>query len=215
MIVSQSAQPKPEESLLVPIEKYMAVGIRLGTKMSNKYLERRKFIFGVRPDGLRIFNLRKIDERIRVAARFIAMYDPNKVVVVSAKPHGWRPIEMFCKHVGCRSITGRFIPGTLTNPAAPYYIEADLLVSVDPKADAQAITEASKVGIPVIGLVDTDTPHEYVDLIIPCNNKGRKSIAFIFWLLTKLVLKERGLAEESEKVPGPEEFEMKAEEVEA
>jgi len=76
--------PVPEGEFLVPIERYMAAGVRLGTRMSNKYLEKRGFIFSVRHDGLRIFDLRKIDERIRIAAKMIARYDPPKVVVVSA-----------------------------------------------------------------------------------------------------------------------------------
>ena len=206
--------PVPGGEFLVPVEKYMAAGVRLGTRMSNKYLEKRGFIYMIRHDGLRIFDLRKIDERIRIAAKFIAMYDPSTVVAVSVKPYGWKPVQMFAKFTGCKCITGRFMPGTFTNPSSPYYMEAKLVIVTDPKVDTQAITEASQVGIPVIGLVDTDTPHQFIDLIIPCNNKGRRSLALIYWLLTKLVLKERGLIEESEKIPPPEEFETKAEEIE-
>ncbi len=99
---------------------------------------------------------------------------------------------MFCKFVRCRAITGRFIPGTFTNPNLNHYIEADLLISTDPKADVQAIEEAATMGIPVIALMDTDTPISYVDLIIPCNNKGRRSLALIYWLLARQVLRVRG-----------------------
>jgi len=211
----EGVAPVPEGEFLVPIEKYMFAGVRLGTRVSNAYLEKRGFIFSVRHDGLRIFDIRKIDERIRVAAKMIARYDPSKVVVVSAKPYGWRPVEMFCKFTGCRAITGRFIPGTFTNPRASYYIEAELLVATDPKVDTQAITEAAQLGIPIIALVDTDTPHHYVDLIIPCNNKGRRSLALIYWLLAKLVLIERGVLKPGEDLPvPPEEFETKFREIE-
>ncbi len=117
---------------------------------------------------------------------------------------------MFCKFVRCRAITGRFIPGTFTNPNLNHYIEADLLISTDPKADAQAIEEAATMGIPVIALVDTDTPISYVDLIIPCNNKGRRSLALVYWLLARQVLRIRGELKENEDLPvPPEEFEVK------
>jgi len=196
--------------LLVALEKYLSAGVRLGTKMSNAYLEGRGFIYAVRPDGLRILDLTKIDERIRVAARMISRYDPDKVVAHTTKPYGFKPVELFCKFVGCRAITGRFIPGTFTNPYLNSYIEAELLIVVDPRTDRQAIVEASEVGIPVIGLVDTDSPHEFIDLIIPCNNKGRKSLALIFWLLARQVLRERGQLKPGEELPvPPEEFEAK------
>jgi small subunit ribosomal protein S2 len=200
----------PQEELLIAIERYLAAGVRLGTRVSNAYLQRRGFVFSVRPDGLRILNLRKIDERIRIAAKMIAMYDPEKVVAYSAKPYGFKPVEMFCRFVRCKAITGRFVPGTFTNPNLNHYIETDLLISTDPKADAQAIEEAARMGIPVIAFVDTDTPISYVDLIIPCNNKGRRSLALMYWLLARQVLRVRGELKENEDLPvSPEEFEVK------
>ncbi len=204
----------PEElrgyEYLTSLEKYLAAGVRLGTRMSNKYLERRGFIYSVRPDGLRVFDLKHIDDRIRVAARMISRYDPGKVVAHTTRPYGYRPIEMFCKYVGCIAVPGRFVPGTFTNPYLDHYIEADLLIVADPRVDGQAVREAAITGMPVIALVDTDTPHEYVDLIIPCNNKGRKSLALVFWLLALQTLRERGTIGPQEELPVPyEEFEAR------
>jgi small subunit ribosomal protein S2 len=195
---------------LVPLERYLSSGIRLGTKMSNKYLEKRGFIYAVRPDGLRIFDIRKIDERLRIAAKFIARYSPDRILVHTTRPYGFKPIEMFCKYVGCKYIAGRFTPGILTNPYLPEYMEIDLLVVVDPKLDSQAVREAAIMGIPVVALVDTDTPHDFIDLMIPCNNKGRRSLARIFWILARQVLRERGELKPDQDLPvPPEEFETK------
>jgi small subunit ribosomal protein S2 len=195
---------------LVPLERYLSSGIRLGTKMSNKYLEKRGFIYAVRPDGLRIFDIRKIDERLRIAAKFIARYSPDRILVHTTRPYGFKPIEMFCKYVGCKYIAGRFTPGILTNPYLPEYMEIDLLIVVDPKLDSQAVREAAAMGIPVVALVDTDTPHDFIDLMIPCNNKGRRSLALIFWILARQVLRERGELKPDQDLPvPPEEFETK------
>jgi small subunit ribosomal protein S2 len=195
---------------LVPLEKYLSAGVRLGTRLSNKYLEDRGFIFAVRPDGLRIFDIKKIDERLKIAAKLIARYQPDRILVHTTRPYGFKPVQMFCKFVGCKALTGRFIPGTLTNPNLPHYQEADLLFVVDPRLDAQAVAEAAKMGIPVVALVDTDTPHQYIDFMIPCNNKGRKSLALIFWILARQVLRERGELKPDQDLPvPPEEFETR------
>ncbi|KUO90086.1 MAG: 30S ribosomal protein S2 [Thermocladium sp.] len=199
------------EELLVPIEKYMAAGVRLGAKISNNYLIKRGFIFSVRPDGLRIFNLKKIDERIRIAAKMMTRYDPSKIVAHSVKPYGFKPMEMMCKFVGCKVVAGRFIPGSFTNPSLDNYMDAELLIIADPKTDIQSLKEAAATGIPVIGLVDTDNDPNYIDLMIPCNNKGRGSLALIFWLLTRQVLRERGEIPPTGDLPvSPDDFKAKA-----
>ena len=192
----------------MPLEQYLAAGVRIGTHIKTKAMER--FIYGVRPDGLYILDVRKLDERIRIAAKMIARYEPSSVVVVSARPYGFQPVKMFCAYTGAIPIVGRFIPGTFTNPSLPRYLEPDLLIATDPRADEQAVDEASAVGIPVIALCDTDNFCSNVDLIIPVNNKGRKSLALTYWLLARQVLRERGELGPDEDLPVPvEAFETK------
>ena len=204
-----SSKEKPEgQDLLVPLETYLAAGVRIGTHIKTKVMER--FIYGVRPDGLYVINVRLLDERIRIAAKMIARYDPNTIVAVSARQYGYQPVKAFCSFTGAIPIVGRFVPGTFTNPSLPNYLEPSLLLASDPRADRQAIDEAAEVGIPVIALCDTDNFCEYVDLIIPVNNKGRRSLALVYWLLARQVLRERGELAPDEDLPVPvEHFETK------
>lgn len=204
-----SPKEKPEgQDLLVPLETYLAAGVRIGTHIKTKVMER--FIYGVRPDGLYVINVRLLDERIRIAAKMIARYDPNTIVAVSARQYGYQPVKAFCSFTGAIPIVGRFVPGTFTNPSLPNYLEPSLLLASDPRADSQAIDEAAEVGIPVIALCDTDNFCEYVDLIIPVNNKGRRSLALVYWLLARQVLRERGELGSDEDLPVPvEHFETK------
>jgi len=210
--VDESAKIK-EEKLLVPREVYLTAGVRVGTHIKTKFM--KEFIYSIRPDGLALLDINKIDKRIRLAARLIANYEPQKVVVVSARQYGQKPVEKFCEYTRCRPIIGRFIPGTLTNPSLPDFIEADLLVITDPRADAQALSEAAQEGIPVIALCDTDSNCSFVDLIIPTNNKGRKALALIYWLLARQVLRERGEIPPDGDLPEPPEaFEAKVPSIE-
>ena len=208
-MAAKEAETKPKTiELLIPLEQYLAAGVHIGTHICNKYME--KFVYRVRPDGLYVLDIRKVDERIRIAARFIARYEPEKVLAVSVRQYGGKPVAKFCGLTRCKPVTGRFIPGTLTNPRLEYYVEPDLLVITDPRADAQAIDEAAEMGIPVVALADTDNKIEFIDLIIPANNKGRKSLALLYWLLARQVLRERGELAPDAELPVPvEEFEAK------
>ncbi len=194
--------------LLIPLEQYLMAGVHIGTHICNKFME--KFVYRVRPDGLYILDVRRVDERIRVAARFIARYEPEKILAVSARTFGFTPVSKFCALTRCKAVTGRFIPGTLTNPRLEHYTEPDLLIVTDPRADSQAIDEAASIGIPIVALVDTDNRTSNIDLIIPANNKGRKSLALLYWLLARQVLRERGELPPDGDLPVPvEEFETK------
>ncbi len=179
-----------EEELLLPQDTLLSVGIHIGTRMKTKDME--PFIYRVRPDGLFVLDIKKTDERIRVTAKFLARFEPSKIAAVAARLYGREPVRKFCEATGAVPIVGRFIPGLFSNPLYPGRIEPSVAIVSDPKADAQAVKEAANIGIPVIALCSTDNDFSGVDLAIPTNNKGRRALAVIYWLLARQILRERG-----------------------
>lgn len=179
------------EDFLVPLDDYLSNGVHVGLKY--KTADMREFIYKIRPDKLCVFDVRKINDRIKIAADFIARYEPKDVLVVSNRVYGRQPIKKFCEYTGCKAIEDRFVSGTLTNPEIDTYAEAKLLVVTDPSSDQQAIKEASLAGIPVVAICDTNTRSKNIDLIIPSNNKGKNSLALVYWILTKEILKNKGI----------------------
>jgi len=186
---------KEETTLLVSEDTYLTSGVHIGTQQKSKDMKR--FIFKVRSDGLYVLDIKKTDERIRVASSFLAKYDPKDILVVSARQYGQKPVKTFADIIGAKSFPGRFIPGTLTNPALPQYIEPEVLMVTDPAADSQPLKEAVDSGIPIIGICDANNETSYVDLVIPGNNKGRRSLALIYYLLTREFLKAKGIIKEN------------------
>ena len=178
------------KEFLIPEEIFLTSGVHIGTQ--QKSADMKNFIFKVRTDGLYVLNIQLTNERIKYASKFLARYNPSNVLAVSARQYGQKPVSTFAKTLGFSVFAGRFIPGTLTNPNLPKYTEPELLVVTDPAADAQALKEAISVGIPVIGFCDANNETKNVDYIIPANNKGRRSLAVVYWLLTRETLKERG-----------------------
>ena len=169
-------------------KKILTTGIRVGTEVKTKFMI--PYITQASPEGLYLFDLDVTLNRIRTAARFIKKFDIEKVIVYSGRTYATTPIEKFCQLTGAKKMLGRFMPGTLTNPLLPYFLEPQLMVISDPQVDAQAVTEATNAGIPIIGIANTDNVTSKLDLIIPANNRGRKSLATIYWLLATEILGE-------------------------
>jgi len=196
-----------DEGMAIPEETYMTSGAHIGTR--QKTADIKNFIYKVRNDGLYIIDVKKTDERIKIAAKFIVKYDPNNILIVSVRQYGQKPIKKLAENTGIQILDGRFRPGTLTNPNAKGFLEPELLIVTDPLADAQALHEAENIGIPVIGLCDTNNETKYLDLVIPTNNKGRRALALVYWLLTRAILKEQ------DKIKSYDDFKPTVEDFEA
>ncbi len=187
-----------EEKLLVPQDVYLKSGIHIGTKFRTRYME--KFIYKTRPDGLSVLNLQKIDERIKVAAKFLAHYDPKDILIVSRRENGWKGTRLFGKLTGAKVFAGRYPPGIMTNPNLEIFIEPKIILVTDLWPDKNAVSDANLVGIPVIALCDTNNQSNNVDLVVPCNNKGKKSLGLFFYILTREFLREKGLIGKDEEM---------------
>lgn len=175
--------------LLVPEDVYTTNGVQIGTQQKSESM--RRFIYRIRHDGLYVLNIRETDRRIRTAARFLSRFEPSNILAVSQRQYGQKPVRMFAAATGVTATSHRLVPGSLTNPDLPGYNEPKVLIVADPSTDQQALSEAVTIGIPVVGLCDVNNETRNVDLVIPTNNKGRASLATIYWLLAREMLREQ------------------------
>jgi len=174
--------------MLVDKTEYLTAGVHIGMKTCTPFM--KKFVYKIREDGMAVFNLKMVDERIRTAAKFLSKFD--NLLVVSRKNNASRAIEEFAKQTKSKAISGRFSPGTLTNPSYKDFYEPDAVFVVDPLVDEQVIKEAKKKRLPIIALCDTFNSAKNIDMVIPANNNGKKSLALVFWILAREVLKTKG-----------------------
>ena len=175
------------EQLLVPNDEYLKAGVHIGTKFKTKYME--NFIYKTRGDGLSVLNVQSINDRLKILINFLKNYEPEDVLIVSRRENGWKPVKAFGKATGTRISVGRYPPGLLTNPNLRTFIEAKVLIATDSWPDRNAIEDARKIGIPIVSFCDTNNQTNNIDLVIPCNNKGKKSLGLLFFILAKELLK--------------------------
>ena len=179
-----------EQEFMVPLADYLKVGLHIGTKFRTKYMA--SFIYKTRPDGLVVLNIQEIDKRIKMASTLISQYKPEDIIVVCRRENGWSAVKLVSKYTGIRVFAGRYPPGILTNPNLKTFIQSKLMIIIDPWVDKNAIKDAVKIGIPVIALCDTYNESNNIDLVVPCNNKGKKSIGIIFWIFAREYLTSQG-----------------------
>ena len=124
------------EELLTTLDNFLAAGIHIGTQTKNA--DMKPFIYRVRSDGLYVLNVRVTNDKIKTVSKFLAKFDPDKILIVSRRQYGQSPISKFAKLTGAKAFAGRFIPGTLTNPNLPGFQEPDVLVVTDPREIGRA-----------------------------------------------------------------------------
>ena len=194
-----------QEQLLTPLENFLKVGLHIGTKFRTTYMA--PFIYKIRSDGLAVLNVKKINERIEIAAKFLALYTPEQILVVCRRENGWAAVKLFHKLTGIPVIVGRYRPGLITNSMLEDFKEIRVLLVVDPWPDRNVVMDAVRMGIPVIACCDTNNEANFIDLVIPCNNKGKRALGLLFYLIAREYLRARGAVKTDEDVAVPlEEF---------
>ncbi len=198
---------EPKEKIIDKDEEqkqlYLSCGIHIGTKLLSG--DARRYIYRQTNYGLYVINLEETDRRIKIAAKFLSKYveeGSDRVIVCSVRRYGKEPVKQFCEALGCRAITTRFIPGSLTNPIIDTYIkDASVVVIVDPHADKVILREAKIARIPVVSLFDTDDTLDGIDLAIPANNRGKKALGLAFWLIARHIMLNLGKISSEDEFP--------------
>lgn len=185
-----------ENKTLVSAEEYLTAGVHIGTKFKNGYSQ--KYVHKCRSDGLKIIDSEMIDSRLKVLIKLISRYNPSEIAVMGRRENVKKPLQVFNKLIGCDVFTGRYLPGKLTNASLKDFKEYKLVIVCDPLTDKNILNEAFEMGMFTVGFCDTNNKPNKLDLVVPINNKGKRSMSLAFHLLAKHYLVNRGILKESD-----------------
>jgi small subunit ribosomal protein S2 len=188
-----------ENMWLVSLEEYIKAGVHIGTKIKNK--QTKKFIARVRSDGLAIIDVIKLDERLRLSAKLLSKYEPYQILAVGRRETTRKPLQMLNKYTGINVYPKRYPPGLLTNPALDIFKDVDVVIITDPILDRNALLDAYRTGKTTIAFVDTNNSLSYIDIAIPANNRGAKSLALLYYIIAREYLRNKGLLSKRGELP--------------
>ncbi|MFA6023386.1 MAG: 30S ribosomal protein S2 [Candidatus Pacearchaeota archaeon] len=174
---------------LVPLEDYVKTGIHLGTRVITP--DMKKFVYRRRADSIGVLNTALIDEYIKKSIELISKYSPEEIILVCKRESGWKPAVLFSEATGIKAFTKKYPAGMMTNLRLENFYEPSLVIVCDPWIDKNALGDAIRTNKKRIVLCDTNNFTKDADLIIPCNNKGTKSLGLIFYLLARGYMEKR------------------------
>jgi len=183
---------------LVPLTDYIACSVHLGTKVITP--DMRKYVYKRRADGLAVLNTNFIDDKLREAVSFLNSFDKEDVFIVCKREAGWPAVQKFSEVTGIRAFTKKYPAGIITNIQLENFFEVKGVLICDPWVDKNALNDAIKLNLPVIGICDTNNYTKGVSHIIPANNKSRKSVGIVLYVLAREYLKANGREAEAKKL---------------
>jgi len=195
---------------LVPLTDYIACSIHLGTKVITP--DMRKFVYKRRADGLAVLNTNLIDDKLREAVKFLSGFDAKDIFIACKRETGWPAVDKFSEVTGIRCFMKKYPAGIITNLRLETFFEPKLAIICDPWVDKNALNDANIIRIPVLGVCDTNNYTRGVTQVIAGNNKSRKSVGIILFILAREYLKSQGKSDEAKKLK-MEDFTGKIEEM--
>jgi small subunit ribosomal protein S2 len=180
-----------DQTALTSIEDYIKTAAYLGAKVVTPTM--KKYIYRRRLDGLAILNTLLVDKKLKDALEFVVKFKPEDWILVCKREAGWRAAKMFSELTGVKIFTKKYPSGILTNTNLSNFLETKMVFICDPWIDKNALVDAKKVKIPVVGICNTNNHTIDIDFVIIGNNHSNKSLGLFFWLLSREYMKAHGI----------------------
>jgi small subunit ribosomal protein S2 len=197
----ESGSEGKDEMILTSLDDYIKTASYLGTKVITPTM--KPYVYRRRLDGLAILNTNLVDKKLKQAIDYLVQFKPEDWIIVCKREAGWRAVKMFSELTGVKVFTKKYPAGVLTNIELPDFFETNMVMICDPWLDKNALDDARRVNLPVVGICDTNNHTMRIDKVIIGNNKSSKAFGLFFWLIAREYLKVHNIDKE---LPSLEDF---------
>ena len=187
---------------VVAMKQLLEAGVHFGHQTRRWDPKMAEYIFQAR-NGIHIIDLQKTSKKLDEAYKFVKEQaeEGKTVLFVGTKKQAQECIKEAAQKCNMYYVDQRWLGGMLTNFKT---IEGriDRLNELEemsengtfdmlPKKERIAVLEAKKLGIPVVGLVDTNCNPEEVDYAIPGNDDAIRAVKLIADVIANAVIEGR------------------------
>ena len=186
---------------VISMKQLLEAGVHFGHQTRRWNPKMAQYIFTER-NGIYIIDLQKTVRKVDEAYAFvrdIAM-EGKTILFVGTKKQAQESIESEAKRCNMFYVNNRWLGGIREMKKLP-----GALFVVDPRKEHIAVTEARILGIPIVGIVDTNCDPDEIDYVIPGNDDAIRAVKLIAGKLADAVLEgKQGEQNEEAEAAAPE-----------
>src|SRR6266550_1479361 len=213
---------------LVTLKQLLEAGVHFGHQTSRWNPKMKRYIFTAR-NGIHIIDLQQTVKLLDDASTWVkdVVGGGRMVLFIGTKKQAQESIELEARRSGMPYVNHRWMGGMLTNftvsKKAITQLEEEYqrlerffggmaemkrlpgaVYVVDPRKEHIAITEARKLGIPVVAITDSNCDPDEIDHVIPGNDDAIRAVKLITSKIADAALEARQLISPEELVAAPE-----------
>ena len=181
---------------VISMKQLLEAGVHFGHQTRRWNPKMAEYIYTER-NGIYIIDLQKsvgmVDDAYKAVSDIAA--EGGTILFVGTKKQAQDAIKVEAERCGMYYVNERWLGGMLTNFKIP-----DAIFIVDPKKERICVQEAHTLGIPLIGICDTNCDPEELDYVIPGNDDAIRAVKLIVSKMADAVI------EANQGATGEEEF---------
>ena len=172
---------------VISMKQLLEAGVHFGHQTRRWNPKMAPYIFTER-NGIYIIDLQKTVRKVEDAYNFVRSLsqDGKTMLFVGTKKQAQEAVRDEALRCNMFFVNERWLGGIKLMNKLP-----GALFVIDPRKEEIAVQEARKLGIPVVGIVDTNCDPDLIDYVIPANDDAIRAVKLLTGKMADAILEGR------------------------